>query len=133
MNNQEGIRIPLSLSEKYEDFEQEWYRADSKKDFLNHLFNEGVMIDALYDKNPKEFFDAKPIHIVYEINDEIIGMAGDKGSSFGTGGMLTKISAASLCMENGIDMAIVDGSEPLNINEVIEGQNIGTLFIGGKK
>ena len=50
MNNQEGIRIPLSLSEKYEDFEQEWYRADSKKDFLNHLFNEGVMIDALYDK-----------------------------------------------------------------------------------
>lgn len=36
--------------EKYEDFEQEWYRADSKKDFLNHLFNEGVMIDALYDK-----------------------------------------------------------------------------------
>lgn len=36
--------------EKYEDFEQEWYSADSKKDFLNHLFNEGVMIDALYDK-----------------------------------------------------------------------------------
>lgn len=36
--------------EKYEDFEQEWYRADSKKDFLNSLFNEGVMIDALYDK-----------------------------------------------------------------------------------
>lgn len=38
------------IYEKYEDFEQEWYRADSKKDFLNHLFNEGVMIDALYDK-----------------------------------------------------------------------------------
>ena len=36
--------------EKYENFEQEWYRADSKKDFLNHLYNEGVMIDALYDK-----------------------------------------------------------------------------------
>jgi len=36
--------------ERYEDFEQEWYRADSKKDFLNSLFNEGVMIDALYDK-----------------------------------------------------------------------------------
>ena len=38
------------LYEKFEDFEQEWYRADSKKDFLNNLFNEGVMIDALYDK-----------------------------------------------------------------------------------
>ena len=38
------------IYEKYEDFEQEWYKADSKKDFLNKLFNEGVMIDALYDK-----------------------------------------------------------------------------------
>jgi len=38
------------IYEKYEDFEQEWYRADSKKDFLNYLFNEGVMVDALYDK-----------------------------------------------------------------------------------
>ena len=90
-------------------------------------------IDALYDKNPKEFPDAKPIHEVHEINDEIINMAGDKGSSFGTGGMLTKISAASLCLENGVDMAIIDGSEPLHINDVIEGQNIGTLFIGGTK
>ena len=36
--------------ERYEDFEQEWYRADSKRDFLNYLYNEGVMIDALYDK-----------------------------------------------------------------------------------
>lgn len=38
------------MYQRYEDFEQEWYRADSKRDFLNHLFNEGVMIDALYDK-----------------------------------------------------------------------------------
>ena len=38
------------IYEKYEDFEQEWYKADSKKDFLNYLFNEGVMVDALYDK-----------------------------------------------------------------------------------
>lgn len=36
--------------QKYEDFEQSWYNADSKKDFLNNLYNEGVMIDALYDK-----------------------------------------------------------------------------------
>lgn len=38
------------LYEKYEDFEQEWYRADSKKEFLEHLFNEGIMIDALEEK-----------------------------------------------------------------------------------
>lgn len=38
------------LYEKYDEFEQEWYRADSKKDFLNYLYNEGVMIEALFDK-----------------------------------------------------------------------------------
>lgn len=90
-------------------------------------------IDALYDKNPKCYPDAKPIHSVYKITDEIINMAGDKGSAFGTGGMFTKVSAASVCLENGIDMAIIDGSEPLHINDVIDGQDIGTLFIGGKK
>ena len=36
--------------ENYDLFEQEWYRAESKRDFLIQLFNEGVMIDALYDK-----------------------------------------------------------------------------------
>ena len=38
------------IYQKYEDFEQSWYNADSKSDFLNNLYNEGVMIDALYDK-----------------------------------------------------------------------------------
>src|SRR5574344_1526133 len=38
------------LYENYEGFEQEWYRADSKKDFLNYLYNEGVMIDELENK-----------------------------------------------------------------------------------
>ena len=38
------------LYEKYENFEQEWYRADSKKEFIDHLLSEGIMIDALFDK-----------------------------------------------------------------------------------
>lgn len=38
------------LYEKYDDFEQEWYRADSKRDFLDHLYGEGVMVDAIYEK-----------------------------------------------------------------------------------
>lgn len=34
----------------YEGFEQEWFRADSKKEFVEHLLSEGVMVDALFDK-----------------------------------------------------------------------------------
>jgi type I restriction enzyme R subunit len=35
------------LYENYGEFSQEWYRADSKKDFLEHLMNDGIMVDAL--------------------------------------------------------------------------------------
>lgn len=38
------------LYEKYEDFEQEWIRADSKQEFINQLLNEGIMLDALFEK-----------------------------------------------------------------------------------
>lgn len=35
---------------KYEDFESEWFRADSKREFLEHLMSEGVMVEAIFDK-----------------------------------------------------------------------------------
>lgn len=35
---------------KYEDFESEWFRADSKREFIEHLMSEGVMIEAIFDK-----------------------------------------------------------------------------------
>lgn len=35
---------------KYEDFESEWFRADSKRDFIEHLMSEGVMVEAIFDK-----------------------------------------------------------------------------------
>ena len=38
------------LYEKYEDFEQEWIRAESKQEFINILLNEGIMLDALFEK-----------------------------------------------------------------------------------
>ena len=34
----------------YEGFEQEWLRANSKKEFVEFLLGEGVMVDALFDK-----------------------------------------------------------------------------------
>ena len=38
------------LYEKYEDFEQEWVMAESKQEFINQLLNEGIMLDALFEK-----------------------------------------------------------------------------------
>ena len=38
------------MYKNYEGFEQEWFNADSKKEFLDNLLSEGVMVDALFDK-----------------------------------------------------------------------------------
>lgn len=48
------------LYENHDGFEQEWFRADSKKEFLEHLMSEGVMVDAVFDKvndNNIDIFD----------------------------------------------------------------------------
>ncbi|WMJ23926.1 glutamate 5-kinase [Paludicola sp. MB14-C6] len=85
-------------------------------------------IDGLYDADPHKNKDAKLIHEVKEINDYIIGLAGGEGSALGTGGMQTKIHAAQYCFESKIPMAILNGSNPNNLYDLLEGKPIGTVF-----
>ena len=89
-------------------------------------------IDGLYDKNPA-LEDAKLIRRVYSIDDSITSAAEDTSSILGTGGMRTKINAARIAMENGILMAIVNGSRPDNIYDRISGREAGTLFLPDRK
>lgn len=86
-------------------------------------------IDGLFDKNPKEYPDAKIIHTVEKITDEIKALAGGAGSARGTGGMITKISAAELANEAKIDMAILNGARPEEIYDLIDGKAVGTVFL----
>ncbi|MBZ7992140.1 glutamate 5-kinase [Campylobacter sp. RM9333] len=85
-------------------------------------------IDAFYTANPKNNPNAKRISYVEKITDEIMQMGGDKGSEFSIGGMKTKLQAASNCATNGVRMAILNGSNPMNISELISGADIGTIF-----
>ena len=57
--------------------------------------------------------------------------AGGKGSGLGTGGMATKLSAAKIAMEAGVDMIIVNGSAPDIIYDAVDGKSVGTRFIAG--
>ncbi|MDH4202274.1 MAG: glutamate 5-kinase [Phycisphaerae bacterium] len=86
-------------------------------------------IDAMYDKNPHKYPDAKPIRVIPEITDEIVKAAGTKGSTHSTGGMKTKLAAAKITATAGCRMALVNGSETNVIRRVIEGEEIGTLFL----
>ena len=92
-------------------------------------------IDALYDANPKTHPEAKRIPYVKKVTDDVLSMGGEKGSEFSVGGMETKLLAARKCYDHGVIMAILDGSNPVYIDDLIEGKDIGTVFdckkIGG--
>ena len=87
-------------------------------------------IEGLYTADPHKDKNAKLIETVSEITPEIIAVAGGKGSSLGTGGMATKIKAAQICSENGIDMVITNGANPYVLYDIVEGKSVGTKFVG---
>ncbi|MBR3968416.1 MAG: glutamate 5-kinase [Clostridia bacterium] len=85
-------------------------------------------IDGLYTDDPHKNKDAKLISSVEKIDDSIIALAGGKGSALGTGGMVTKIEAAKICMACGCDMIITNGAVPTNLYDIVEGKSVGTKF-----
>ena len=89
-------------------------------------------IDGLYDKNPKTNPDAKLISRVEGITEKIENAADGAGSELGTGGMATKIKAAKIANDHGIDMLIINGSRADNLYDVFDGKIIGTLFAVGE-
>jgi len=90
-------------------------------------------IDALYDRNPKKFANAGQIRTVYEITDDIIRSAGDKGSAHGTGGMKTKLEAAKIASNAGCRIVLANGRIKNVIRRIIEGREIGTIFMPRRK
>lgn len=90
-------------------------------------------IDGLYTKDPHKCGDAKLIPLVMEITPEITELAEGKGSGLGTGGMITKLHAADIAMEHGVDMVIANGARPRKLYNIVEGETVGTRFLGRKK
>jgi glutamate 5-kinase len=86
-------------------------------------------IDGLYSADPRISADAEIIHTVNEITPELEQLASGAGSSFSTGGMVTKISAAKICLRQQIDCIIASGSDPAILFDVLEGKEIGTHFV----
>ena len=86
-------------------------------------------IDGLYTADPHKDENAELISVVKEITPEIEALGGGKGSSLGTGGMVTKLNAAKLCMSKGTDMVIANGSNPSVLYDIVDGEKIGTKFI----
>ncbi len=90
-------------------------------------------IDALYDKNPRKYSDARVIPTVFEITETIIKAAGGRGSEYSTGGMKTKIEAAKITSNVGCRMVLANGRLRNVIGKIIAGEEIGTLFMPRRK
>ncbi|MFA5251164.1 MAG: glutamate 5-kinase [Phycisphaerae bacterium] len=90
-------------------------------------------IDALYDKDPRKFDDAKPVKAVFEITDQIAKSAGSRGSKFATGGMKSKIEAAKIAANAGCRIVLADGRTKNVISRIIAGEEIGTVFMPKRK
>lgn len=87
-------------------------------------------INGLYTADPRKDKGASLIKEVAEINEEIEKLGGDSGSKLGTGGMKTKISAARIATDAGIDVVITNGKSPDVIYSIVEGGDfVGTRFL----
>ncbi len=85
-------------------------------------------IEGLFDKDPHKYDDAELIPVVKSITDEIRALAGGAGSKLGTGGMATKIKAAEIARNGGIDLIIMNGRDPRRLYKIFENKPVGTLF-----
>lgn len=89
-------------------------------------------IDGLFTDDPNLNPDAKFIDIVPEIDDDIRLMAKETASSVGTGGMSAKLAAATIATDAGADMVIANSKDIDVIEDIIDGKQVGTLFLAHK-
>ena len=85
-------------------------------------------IDGLYTADPRTNPDAKLLHRITKVDESVRALAGVSGSKQGTGGMITKLYAAEICLSCGCDMVIANGNNPQNLYDILDGKAVGTKF-----
>ncbi len=88
-------------------------------------------VDALYDANPAKSANAQRIDLVVTVTPDIMDMAGDADSTFGTGGMSSKLRAAHIATRGGVATAVISGDSEGALAALLDGEDIGTLFACG--
>ena len=86
-------------------------------------------VDKLYSADPRIEPSATPIHLVNsEEFSQLQVEVSNSGTSWGTGGMVTKLRAAKIASNAGVTTVITNGQNPSNILKIIAGEPIGTKF-----
>ena len=87
-------------------------------------------IDGLYTADPHADPTARLLPVVHRVDDGIRALAGVSSTDQGTGGMVTKLRAAEICLNCGCEMVIANGREPMLLYDIVEGKPVGTRFVG---
>jgi glutamate 5-kinase len=90
-------------------------------------------VDGLYSSDPREDEKACLISRVEEITSEMEANSTNRGSSFASGGMFTKLKAARMCMASGTAMVIANSQETNVIRRIVAGEELGSFFVPREK
>ena len=103
--------------------------------YITHYFKADMLviltdIDGYYDKNPREFSDAKIQKIINEISEDELDKKPSANSKFATGGIVTKLKAADFLMQKNIPMYLTSGFDLTNAYDFLVDNNhkSGTIF-----
>ncbi len=89
-------------------------------------------IDGLYTDDPNANPDAEFVKVVEHIDNVLDMGKSTSGSNVGTGGMAAKLIAGQIANNSGADMVITNGNDVENIQKIINGEDVGTLFVQHK-
>ncbi|WP_366655515.1 glutamate 5-kinase [Fodinicurvata sp. EGI_FJ10296] len=79
-------------------------------------------IDGLYTADPRTDTGAKHIPVVRDLTPEIDAMAGRAPPGYSSGGMITKLAAARICLSSGCRMVIAQGQAPHPLRRLAENE-----------
>ena len=85
-------------------------------------------VEGLYTANPQQDPAAELIGRVSEVTPELMSVAGGAGTTFGTGGMASKLRAARAMLAAGIPMVVCRGRRPDVLAQLASGEAVGTRF-----
>jgi len=85
-------------------------------------------VDGVYDKNPQDNKDAKLLELIENIEEDEKNISTINKSSFGTGGMVTKIMAAKKVTKYGTNLVVAKGKKKDVVINFLEGKEKGTIF-----
>ena len=134
-----GVIPVVNENDTIATYEIEFGDNDTLSAVVAALINADLLIllsdiDGLYTDDPHTNPHARFISQVDHLDGHFMNMGkGSTGSSVGTGGMATKLSAAHVATGAGADMIIANGKDFHVIHKIMSGQPYGTLFLADPK